>query len=61
MQNGSVSTLYEFALMWMREPHCWKIKISTDNGFVPSGNKPIPENVLTQINVAKRRHYATTH
>ena len=27
-----------------------------DNNFVPSGNKPFPEPMLTQID---KRHYAT--
>ena len=34
------------------EPHWWKINIGSGNGLVPSGNKPLPEPMLTQIYVA---------
>ena len=27
-----------------------KVKIGSGNGLVPSGNKPLPEPMLTQIN-----------
>ena len=32
------------------------IKIGSGNGFVPSGNKQLPDPTLTQIYVAIRRH-----
>ena len=35
----------------MRDQH------GSDNGLVPSGNKPLPEPMLTQIYVAIWRHY----
>ena len=44
---------YEIALRWMPQD------ITDDksgNGLVPSGNKPLPEPMLTQIYVAKWRH-----
>ena len=32
------------------------VNIGSGNGLVPSGNKPLPEPMLTQISVAKWRH-----
>ena len=32
--------------------------IGSGNALVPSGNKPLPEPMLTQIHVATRRHYS---
>ena len=32
------------------------VNIGSGNGLVPSGNKPLPEPMLTQIYVAKWRH-----
>ena len=34
----------------------WLINIVSGNGLVPSGNKALPEPILTQIFVAKWRH-----
>ena len=34
-------------------PYWWLVNIGSGNGLVPSGNKPLPEPMLTQINVAK--------
>ena len=36
--------------------HWWSVKIGSGNGLVPSGNKPLPERMLTQIYVAIWRH-----
>ena len=36
-----------------------EVNIGSGNGFVPSGNKPLPEPVLTQIYFAIWRHQAT--
>ena len=36
--------------------HWWSINIGSGNGLVPSGNKPLPEPMLTQIYVAIWRH-----
>ena len=33
-------------------PYCWKVNIGSGNGLVPSGNKPLPEPMLTQFLVA---------
>ena len=30
-------------------PHWWLVKIGSGNDYVPSGNKPLPEPMLTQI------------
>ena len=30
-------------------PHWWKVNIGSGNGLVPSGNKPLPEPMLTQF------------
>ena len=35
------------------------VNIGSGNGLVSSGNKPLPEPVLTQIYVAKWRHLAS--
>ena len=36
--------------------HWWSVKIGSGNGLVSSGNKPLPEPMLTQISVAIWRH-----
>ena len=33
-----------------------QVNISSGNGLEPSGNKPLPEPMLTQMYVAKWRH-----
>ena len=35
------------------------VNIDSGNGLVPSGNKPLPESVLTQISAAIWCHYTT--
>ena len=37
----------------------WSVNIGSGNGLVPSGNKPLPEPMLTQISVTIRCHKAT--
>ena len=32
-------------------PYLWQVNIGSGNGLVPSGNKPLPEPMLTQISV----------
>ena len=44
--NGGSGISYEIALRWMPLD-------LIDDGLVPSGNKPLPELMLTQIYVAK--------
>ena len=39
--------------------HWWSVYIGSANGLVQSGNKPLPEPMLTQISVAIWRHWAT--
>ena len=39
--------------------HWWSVIIGSGNGLVPSGNKPLPEPVLTQISVAIWCHLCT--
>ena len=39
-----------------REPHWWKVDIGSGNGLMPSGNKSLPEPMLTQISIAIWRH-----
>ena len=36
--------------------HWWSVNIGSGDGLVPSGNKPLPEPMLTQIYVAKWHH-----
>ena len=40
--------------------HWWLVSIGSCNGLVLSGNKPLPEPVLTQIYVAIWNHWSTT-
>ena len=44
----------KIVLKWMptNGPYWWYINIGSGNGLVPSGNKPLPEPMLTQISVA---------
>ena len=39
--------------------HWWWVNIGSGNGLVPSGNKPLPEPMLTHIYVTVWRHYPT--
>ena len=36
-----------------------EVNAGSRNAFVPPGNKPLPESMLTQISVAKWRHLDT--
>ena len=45
----------EIALIWMSlyfTDDYWSVNIGSSNGLVPSGNKPLPKQMLTQISVA---------
>ena len=46
------------ALVWMPQlrPHWWLFNIDSGNGLVPSGNKPLPAPVMTQICVSTWHH-----
>ena len=47
----------EIALIWMSLGLHWSsVNIGSGNGLVPSGNKPLPEPMLTHIFVAIWRH-----
>ena len=51
--------IVKIALRWMpaaTRPYWCYINIGSGNGLVLSGNKPLPEPMLTQIYVAKWRH-----
>ena len=40
----------EIALIWLSLGlHWWSVNIGSGNGLVPSGNKPLPKPMLTQI------------
>ena len=42
------------AFKWMaQDPSRDKVNIGSGNGLVPSGNKPLPEPMLTQTSAAK--------
>ena len=51
--------LWNCSQMNITEPHWWWINIGSDNGLVPSGNKPIHEPMLTQVFIALWYHQAT--
>ena len=40
-------------------PYWWWVNIGLGNGLVSSGNKPLPEPMLTQFFVAKWYHQAS--
>ena len=44
-------------MLMPRKKHWWEVNISLDNASVPSGTKPLPEPMLTQIHIANSRHY----
>ena len=52
--NGGWGISYEITVKWM--PLDLTDYIGSGNGLVPSGDKPLPEPMLTQIYVAKWRH-----
>ena len=63
MPNIHINSLADFSDWWLRHllwncpnmnvsgPHWWSVNIGSGNGLVPSGNKPLPEPMLTQISV----------
>ena len=44
---------FEIAPRWMLLDLTIDVSIGSGNGLAPSGNKPLPEPMLTQIYVAK--------
>ena len=60
IQNVSLGTLWEIALRRMPQDLTGdKSTLVQENGLVSSGNKPLPEPMLTQIYVAIWRHWTT--
>ena len=45
--------------MNVTRPYWWKFKTGSGDGLVPSGNKPLPGQMLTQIYVAIWGHWGT--
>ena len=57
MLIGIFKSSYDSILRWMPQVCADDyVNIDSGNGLVPSGNKPLPEPMLTQIYVAKWRH-----
>ena len=54
-----LSNSQEIALRKMPQNIWWEICIASGKGLVPSGNKPLPEPMLTQIYAIIWRHWAT--
>ena len=50
---------YHMALMNVNGLCWWQVNIGSGNGLVPSGNKPLPELMFTQIYVAILCNQAT--
>ena len=48
--------LRNYSNMHVTGLHWWSVNMGSGNGLVPSGNKPLPEPMLTQIYVAVWRH-----
>ena len=42
-------------------PYRWLVNIGSGNGLVPSGNKPLPEPMLTQTYVITKPQETTQH
>ena len=59
--------LWEPCLLWncplinVTGAYWWWVKIGSGDGLVPSGNKPFPEPMLTQISGAIWRHWLQWH
>ena len=53
-----MSTSYENVLSWMPQ-NTFADNNDSGNGLLPSGNKPLPEPMLTQMHVAILRHQVT--
>ena len=56
IQNSKLGTCCEIAFIFNNAtgPHLWDVNIGSGNGLLPSGNKPLPEPMLTQIYVVTR-------
>ena len=49
--------LWNCPQMNITEPFWWSVSIGSGNGLVPSGNKPLPEPMLTQFTCSVPNHY----
>ena len=52
-------SLWNYPQVILIGTYWWQVNIGSGNGLVPSGNKPLPEPMLTQIYVAQWHHQAT--
>ena len=52
MVDAFVVKLLQYEIMNVIGLHWWSVNIGSGDGLVPSGNKPLPEPMLTQISVA---------
>ena len=48
--------LWNWPIMNVTGLHWWSVNIGSGNGLVPAGNKPLPEQILTEIYVAIWHH-----
>ena len=51
--------LWNFPNLNVTGLHWWSVNIGSSNGLVPSGNKPLPEPMLTHISVTTWHQKAT--
>ena len=51
INSDKTSTTCEIAVTWMPQNTFDEVKIGSGNGLMPSGNKPLPEPMLTQCYV----------
>ena len=59
IQTSSLVFHSQIALRWMPQNTCddnCQVNIGSGNGLVPSGNKPLPEPILTQIYITIWHH-----
>ena len=53
--HTGISCTFSVKLQWDWWPYS-QVNIGSGNGLMPSGNKPLPEPMVTQINVTIWRH-----
>ena len=52
-------SLWNCSQMNVTGPHSWLVNIGSGNDLLPSGNKPLPEPVLTEIYIAIWHHWVS--
>ena len=52
--------MLNFSQVNATEPLLWEVNIGSGDGLVPSGNKPLPESMLTQTCIAVWRRLEAT-